>query len=455
MESKVFCFASAKGGSGKTIISASLATALAHLGKKVLLIDADSSTNGMTLFYLERVVKARDAAEPSTDPKGLFDPGQAKGLAVELKPDLWLLPATFLMTETHAVSADDFDRSLQATISQYKQKFDYIIVDAQAGIEDFALAAIKQSDQTVVVSEYDPISEKGIERFRKMIISTQSPKLLFNKVLPEFMASIGDPLGVSELLPPIPWNADVVRAYVQGKLALNMEEGNVFTIGLLRTASALFGRHIQDLVDKWRKDKDDFIRAPLRKQLDEINNELESVQKANVATEFEATSGARVSIYFWLLAAVITVGLASWFTYSTLMGLELSNRVDKLDEITVKVDQRITLLKSASDLDSLQLDELRELTKQQEWYSNERREIIRRIRAVGEMRILVVGMTVVFFTCLAVYYIWHARYREKRRLELLQRIAINSGRMDELRSIKSQLMAYEQSSLDELLKQDL
>jgi cellulose biosynthesis protein BcsQ len=452
MGSKIFCLASAKGGSGKTIISATLGTALAHLGKKVLLIDADGSTNGMTLFYLERVVQARDSTEHSTDPSGIFDPGDAIRLAIEIQPDLWLLPATFVMTETHEVTADGFGRSLQAAISRYAQQFDYILIDAQAGIEDFALAAIEQSDQTIIVSEYDPISKKGIDRFRKMIISEKSPWILFNKVLPEFMELIGDPLGISDLLPPISWNADVVRAYVQGKLALNMEEGNVFTIGLLRAVGVLFGREVQDLVKMWRRDKDDFIRAPIRKQLDEVVDELDSVQRAKVSAEFEATSGGSVSIYFWMIVALILVGFVSGFTYSSFMKGELSSRTVKLNEYITRVDEGIKRLKTNPDYDPFQLKKLNEERKM---ISEERRAIEERIHAIGNMRLIMVGITVVLFACFPVYYIWHARSRKQRKLELLQQVAIYSDRVDELRSMKSQLIAYEQSSLDKLFRSEV
>lgn len=452
MKSKVFCFASAKGGSGKTIISANLGTALAHLGKKVLLIDADGSTNGMTLLYLESVLQARDAADQSTEPLGIFNNGHASGLAVELQPNLWLLPATFVMTETHTITADDFDRNLQTAISRYGQEFDYIIIDAQAGIEDFALAAIRQSDRTVIVSEYDPISEKGIARFRKMISSDQSPMLLFNKVLPEFVSSIGDPLGLSGVLPPIPWNADVVRAYVQGKLALNMEKGNIFTIGMLRTASALFGRDIQDLVEKWRKDKDDFIRAPHRKQLEDVSNELESVQKTRVSAEFEANSGARVSIYFWMLAALITIVLSLGFTYSTLLDRELSNRVDNLNEYMTRVNEDIKLLAKMPVFDTVQH---KKLLAERVSISEERQATEYRIRAIANMRLIMIGIIVALFGFFAAYYIWRRSAWEQRRLELLKEVVIHSDKIDDLRSKKSQLMAYEQFSLDELLKRDV
>ncbi|MBF0611027.1 MAG: ParA family protein [Magnetococcales bacterium] len=58
MTAQVICFASAKGGAGKTILTASFGSFLADLKKKVLLIDCDWSTHGLTLLYLEPVKKS-------------------------------------------------------------------------------------------------------------------------------------------------------------------------------------------------------------------------------------------------------------------------------------------------------------------------------------------------------------------------------------------------------------
>ena len=55
MNSKVYCFASAKGGSGKTVLTANIASFLTEIGKKCLIIDADAATHGMTLLYIVEV----------------------------------------------------------------------------------------------------------------------------------------------------------------------------------------------------------------------------------------------------------------------------------------------------------------------------------------------------------------------------------------------------------------
>jgi cellulose biosynthesis protein BcsQ len=50
---RIICLASAKGGSGKTVIASAFAQVLSGLNKKVLLIDTDGATNGLTLVNLQ------------------------------------------------------------------------------------------------------------------------------------------------------------------------------------------------------------------------------------------------------------------------------------------------------------------------------------------------------------------------------------------------------------------
>ena len=97
MKATVVCMASPKGGSGKTITSANMAALLAGLKKKVLLMDCDCSTNGLTLFYLRWVNDGRK--ESQVVPSGLFDAlGDPK--TCDLSDSVSLIPATYTLSDT-------------------------------------------------------------------------------------------------------------------------------------------------------------------------------------------------------------------------------------------------------------------------------------------------------------------------------------------------------------------
>lgn len=74
MAAKVICMASAKGGSGKTVFTASFGTFLSLIGKRVLLIDTDASTNGLSLMHLKEVRRqAERAYGVGNQPRGVYE----------------------------------------------------------------------------------------------------------------------------------------------------------------------------------------------------------------------------------------------------------------------------------------------------------------------------------------------------------------------------------------------
>jgi|GEM_PF-2555668 len=302
---RIYCFASAKGGSGKTILATSFGTLLAHLGRRCLLIDADATTNGMTLLHLEQVLAERRALSRPSEAQGLFDPG-APTHELCLSDDLRFLPSTYVAHDTQNIETGEFRERLQRVLRSAEDHTDIVLIDAQAGTDAIAIEAMEAADQVVIVSEYDPVSAKGVERLKRLIgdrVSIDRTWVLFNKVLPEFTDSLGDFLGVTRHLPPIPWSADVVRAYVRGRLALDMDKGNLFTLGLLETASVLFGPAVADLVDRWKEKKEQVIREPVRQQLAEIVDELEATENARFVAEYEVEHGESMQMRF--LRAVV------------------------------------------------------------------------------------------------------------------------------------------------------
>src|SRR5262249_23179023 len=60
LSGRVIAFASAKGGTGKTVLAASTALALLRSGKRVLVIDGDFSTRGLSLFVLVYILHTSD-----------------------------------------------------------------------------------------------------------------------------------------------------------------------------------------------------------------------------------------------------------------------------------------------------------------------------------------------------------------------------------------------------------
>jgi cellulose biosynthesis protein BcsQ len=169
---KVICIASAKGGSGKTILTATFGAFLATaLNKKVLLVDTDAATNGLTLMYLKEVMKQGErAAIEDRIPRGTYNLTTTAHDVdiVELSNGVHLIPATYSFINTEKADENEYESSLNTVISSFRSSYDYVFIDAQAGSDVYAQIAMKKgiSDEVVIVSEYDPMSAAGVERLK-------------------------------------------------------------------------------------------------------------------------------------------------------------------------------------------------------------------------------------------------------------------------------------------------
>lgn len=311
MRSKVICFASAKGGSGKTVISASLAKFLAGLGKKVLLVDMDAATNGLSLFYLEELVKARNLH--AEEARGIFEATEGKlPTPFNIDEAVDMIPSVYVMKQTEDISPEGFRRSISETLSAFRDKYNYIILDAQAGTGIYAQIAMENADETVIVSEYDPVSAEGVERLKRLFpgaLPLNKTWILFNKILPEFAQSLGDFLSVARYLSPVPWDAEVVRAFTRRKLAIDMESSNDYTLAIMRTASSLFGEEIEEQINRWKQDKEEFFRAPARSQVEAIEEEISLMEQAQIQTEYKLKSVRERLESFRIISVVTLVGV--------------------------------------------------------------------------------------------------------------------------------------------------
>ncbi len=289
MTAHILALASPKGGAGKTITSASMGVLLSSLGKRVLLIDTDGATNGMSLMYLSRIVHFKSRS----DAIGLYDLarsdiGSSLASRVKIETDLDFVPATFAMSQTDGVDVTAFAHALQHTLTAVEESYDYILLDAQAGTDLYARSAIECARTVVIVSEYDPVSQEGVVRLRHVFADQLEGRdvwVLVNKILPEFAEALGDTLLPLRYLPPIPWDADVVRSFAQRRLALDMVNGNVFTGVLLDVVRVLSNGELDGEIDNWCRSRHAALRTPAAERLTAVEKELEATETAFVEAQ--------------------------------------------------------------------------------------------------------------------------------------------------------------------------
>ena len=385
---------SAKGGTGKTISALSFAECLCHLGRRVLLIDADAATNGLTLFLstsiLERTVRGKAL--------GLFESAGAVPDVFHLAERKSVIPAAYREHPTVGTDIDTVRASLESALSFAKAKYDYVLIDCQAGADLYAQTAIELSDDVLVFSEYDFVSVQGVRRLQGLrpdLFGQQNIWLVFCKVLPEFADRVGDALELVKFLPPIPWNEEVVHAMVRGRVPVDMDKGNIHTAAVLRTLGALLSDDLEEDIGTWRAGARSRFVTPMDDQLEsqrsivadlqrEYDSEREGYERLNQLDKRGRMIGAIIGGTLILVGTVflangligtgsasimLLVALVS-FASSSLIGIlqkrvarqrELPERRSRMDSLRLGIDEtteRLSRLQSLRDLEVRKLDEI-------------------------------------------------------------------------------------------------
>jgi septum site-determining protein MinD len=172
---RVIVVTSGKGGVGKTTVTANLSTALAHLGKRVLAIDADIGLRNLDMILgLENriVYDIVDVVEGRVPPEKAFVKDK-RGFS------LHLLPAA-QTKDKEAVNAEQ----MMDIVESVKDEFDYILIDSPAGIESGFKTAAAPATEALVVVNPEVSSVRDADRIIGLLESMEKEdiKLIVNRI---------------------------------------------------------------------------------------------------------------------------------------------------------------------------------------------------------------------------------------------------------------------------------
>lgn len=182
---------SGKGGVGKTTTTANIGTALAMLGKKVVMIDADTGLRNLDLHLgLENriVYNLVDVVEGTCRLKQAL----IKDKRFE---NLFLLPTAQTKDKT-AVNPEQ----MQNIIEDLKKDNDFIIIDCPAGIEHGFENAVAGADKAVIVTTPEVSAVRDADRIIGKLESKgfDDHQLVVNRIRFE-MTKKGDMLNIDDM----------------------------------------------------------------------------------------------------------------------------------------------------------------------------------------------------------------------------------------------------------------
>ncbi len=139
---RAIVIASGKGGTGKTMLAANLGTTLALQGHKVVLIDLDTGLRNLDLYLgMENniVYDVNDVL------MGVCRIRQAL-IKVKAFPGL-----VFMAASPQKPTGEITPLHIKVLVNKLKEKYDYIIIDAPAGIDDGMIVATGGADMGIIV----------------------------------------------------------------------------------------------------------------------------------------------------------------------------------------------------------------------------------------------------------------------------------------------------------------
>lgn len=241
---RVIVITSGKGGVGKTTITANLGTALAQLGKKVCLIDADFGLRNLDLLLgLEQrvVYTIIDAlAGECTLEKAIVRDKRTDGLH--------LLPAAQNRTKD-AINPEQ----MKEVIAQLSPKFDFIVVDCPAGIEMGFRNAISAAQEALVVTTPEVAAVRDADRVVGLLENEnmKSIRLIVNRLRPEMVAmdemlSVEDILEllVIPLIGIVPDDKRIITSSNKGEPLVLHPDGVLPAIAIQNVAKRILGQNV-------------------------------------------------------------------------------------------------------------------------------------------------------------------------------------------------------------------
>lgn len=183
---------SGKGGVGKTTTTANIGTALAAMGKRVVVVDGDTGLRNLDVlmglenrivFTLIDVIEERCRLKQALIKDKRFS-------------NLFLLPTAQTRDKNDIASEE-----MLKLVDELKEEFDYVIIDCPAGIEQGFENAVIGADRAIIVVNPEVTSVRDADRVIGKLDAKglDTHDLLINRLNSE-MVKKGDMLNINDII---------------------------------------------------------------------------------------------------------------------------------------------------------------------------------------------------------------------------------------------------------------
>ncbi len=240
MAARTIAIASGKGGVGKTTVCANVAIAMAQLGKKITLLDAD-----LAMANLGITLGMEDT--PTTLHEVLSGDANIEDAIYEGPAGLKFIPS--------GLSLDTFLRvdveRLKPVVSTLLEGTDILIIDAPGGLGKNVLGAMISAAELLIVTMPDPSALADALK-TKLVGNRLNMDILgvaLNMVRGDRSEVSAEEVSVlldSEILQSIPYDDNVKRGSVEGKPVLIRNPDTPASKAFKKLGAILAGEEVED-----------------------------------------------------------------------------------------------------------------------------------------------------------------------------------------------------------------
>lgn len=320
---------SGKGGVGKTAISSSLSVLLSKLGFNVLLIDADLTTHGLTYFFFDDITNKKEALR-TDNMMGLiiehqknYESYQNKLSKIDgaaIHSGLKIIPSISDLGQSNINPVDSIkpnviESVLKDILEKTSLKFDFIIIDMQAGALAATKASIELSQKVITVLEADPVGVWAAQMLERKLPPSSSGQTqtyyLVNKLFFEEIAQYKALTNYSSLfsyLPPLPFDFEVKKAFSRRVIPIDFNKPSAFLFAMIRLSKDLVPL-IQEKLNQLEDDLTQKSPDNIQEKITHISQQIEKTQLSIL----EVQGKQRVRIWLAIYLVMITFFFVSIF----------------------------------------------------------------------------------------------------------------------------------------------
>ncbi len=191
-KTKVIAICNQKGGVGKTATAVSMSIALAHEGKKVLLVDFDSQgdTTYSLGWYDSKEYKDTIASLMKKVVRG--DELTEREAIRTHKEGIDVIPSNDELSELDMilVTAMNREKCLKTYIDDVKKNYDYVLLDCPPSLGILTINALTAADSVIIPVEAEPLPVKDMTELLRTINRVRrglNPKLKIDGILMTFV----------------------------------------------------------------------------------------------------------------------------------------------------------------------------------------------------------------------------------------------------------------------------